>query len=147
MKLTIAFISTLAVLISADYLEQDALCGDNKECESKCKRGRYHLVMDDAKSIHFGCSLKPDVKYANPDCSFGLGDGPDETAKAHATCDTVGGKLCRNTYVLEPKFVNKCVMLNSDVAAFNKNCKAANGTARENNKNIINYGVLVSNCE
>jgi hypothetical protein len=38
-------------------------------------------------------------------------------------------------------------MLNSDVAAFNKNCKAANGTARENNKNIINYGVLVSNCE
>jgi hypothetical protein len=150
MKLTIAFISTLVALASADYLEQNTLCGDNKACEGNCQDGRYHIVTDDANSIHFGCSLTPNPKpvtYANPDCSFGLGDGPDETAKAHATCDTVAGTLCRNTYVQEPKFVNNCVMLNTDVAAFNENCKAANGTVREHNKDFGSYEILISDCE
>jgi hypothetical protein len=150
MKLTIAFISTLAAFASADYLEQNTLCGDNKACEGNCQDGRYHIVSDDTNSIHFGCSFAPNPKpvtYANPDCSFGLGDGPEETANARATCDTVGGTLCRGEYKLEPKFVNKCVMLNKDAAAFKENCEAAGGTARDNNSDFGSYEILVDNCK
>jgi hypothetical protein len=149
MKLTIALISTLAAIASADYLEQNTLCGDNKACEGNCQDGRYHIVTDDASSIHFGCSLAPRkvVTYANPDCAFGLGDGADETAKAHATCDSVSGTLCRSTFRTEPKFVNYCVMLTEDAAAFKENCEAASGTVTENHKNFKSYKILVSNCE
>jgi hypothetical protein len=150
MKLTIALMSTLAALASAEYLEQNTLCGDNKDCEKNCQDGRYHIVTDDTTSIHFGCSFAPNPKpvtYANPDCAFGLGDGPEETANSRATCDTVGGTLCRMTFVMEPTFVNYCVMLNKDVAAFKESCKAASGTVTENNQDITSYENLVDRCE
>jgi hypothetical protein len=149
MKLTIALISTLAAFASADYLAQNTLCGDNRDCEKNCQGGRYHIVSDDANSIHFGCSLAPSkpVTYANPDCSFGLADGPDETSKAHDTCDSVGGTLCRSTSETEPKFVNSCIMLSEYVAAFKDNCKAASGTVTENNKEFKSYETLARQCD
>lgn len=146
MRISLAIISTMLAAVSADYLEQNTLCGDNKDCENNCLQGRYHIVTDDANSMHFGCSMKLPLKYSNPDCSFGLGDGPEETEKSRATCDTVGGTLCRSTYFSEPRFVNNCVILDKDAAAFKENCKAASGTVRENNRGL-SYGVLASDCE
>jgi hypothetical protein len=150
MKLSLALASTLLAATASAYLEQNTLCGDNKACEGNCQDGRYHIVTDDANSIHFGCSLKPNVPpptYANPDCHFGLGDGPEETSKSQATCDTVGGTLCRSTFKLEPKFVNYCVMLNKDVAAFKENCETAEGAVKEHNNDFGSYEILVDDCE
>jgi hypothetical protein len=147
MKLTIAFISTLAALASADYLEQNTLCGDNKEFASNCRDGRYHIVSNDAGSIHFGCSVKANnpLKYSNPDCSFGLNDGTEEAASSRATCNTVGGTVCP-THFLNGETVNYCVILSKDVAAFKENCKAAGGAASDHNVDL-SYGILVDGCE
>jgi len=38
-------------------------------------------------------------------------------------------------------------MLNKDVAAFKENCKAANGTVGEHNKDFKSYEILVNRCE
>lgn len=95
MKLTIALTSALAAFASADFLEQDKACGDNKACERNCRGGRYDILTDLLHGIHFAYVLEANnpIKYSNPDCSFGLADGEEETAKALATCDSVGGKL------------------------------------------------------
>ena len=58
MKPYSAIISILAAAISAQFLEQNALCGDNKDCENFCVEGRYHIVTDGTDSMHFGCSLQ-----------------------------------------------------------------------------------------
>jgi hypothetical protein len=150
MKFSLALISTLlASAASADYLEQNTLCGDSKECTNNCRDGRYHIVTDSSGSVHFGCSVKANnpLKYANPDCSFSLGDGPEETSKSQATCDTVSGTLCRSTFKLEPKFVNYCVMLDKDFAAYTENCAAAKGVVRENHRDFGSYEILVDSCE
>lgn len=150
MKFNIASISALAALTSANFLEQNEVCGDNKDCERDSQDGRYHIVADVFHLVNFGCSLAPSpgpVTYANPDCHFGLGDGAEETAKAHAACDSVDGTFCRNTFVLEPMFVNYCVMLNKDVAAFKESCNATGGAVKEHNKDFGSYEILVNNCK
>jgi hypothetical protein len=144
MKPYSAIISILAAATSAQFLEQNALCGDNKDCENSCVEGRYHIATDGTDSMHFGCSLQNPMKYSNPDCSFGLKDGAEETASSRLTCDTVGGTLCRKTYG-DGETVNYCVMLDKDVAAFKDNCKAASGSARDGNKGAT-YETLTRDC-
>lgn len=137
----------LLAAASADYLEQNALCGDSKECTDNCRAGRYHIVTDDANSIHFGCSVKANnpIKYSNPDCSFGLKDGTEEAANSRAACDTVGGKMCPFHFD-NGETVNYCVMLSKDVADFKDNCKAAGGAVKEHNKDLT-YDVLTDDCK
>ena len=152
MKLPLALASTLLATAASAYLEQNTLCGDNKACEGNCQDGRYHIVTDDADSIHFGCSLKPNVPpptYANPECSFGLGDGagsPEEIAQARATCDTVAGTFCSRVFD-KGETVNKCVMLNDNVAAFKETCEDAEGVIKEHSKDFKYYEILVRNCQ
>lgn len=151
MKLPIFIIPTLlAAASSAEYLEQNTLCGDNLDCQNNCQDGRYHIVTDNSNSIHFGCSLTPaavPVTYANPDCSFGLEDGEEETANARATCDTVGGTLCRRTFHnLGRTFINYCVMLGKDVGAYEGSCEAAGGKITGHNTDM-SYEILADKCE
>ena len=99
--------------------------------------------------VNFGCSRPPSpgpVTYASPDCTFGLGDVPDETAKSRATCETVGGTLCRHTYRFEPKFVNNCIVSTADVGAFQTGCEAVGGTFREGNRGL-SFAILTNNCK
>ena len=146
MKLTIAFASTLAALTSANFLDKNTPCGDNHECAQDCQDGRYHVVIELFRPAQFGCSLDPHILYANPSCSFGLGDGSAETAKARETCDTVAGTLCRHTYRSAPKFVNNCVMVEKDSTVFQTNCEAAGGTFRKQSDGL-EYRVLTETCE
>ena len=139
----------LAALTTANYLDQNAVCGDNKECTRDCQDGAYHIVADIFHLVNFGCSRPPSpgpVTYASPDCAFGLGDVPDETAKSRATCETVGGTLCRHTYRLEPKFVNNCIVSTADVGTFQTGCEAAGGTFREGNRGL-SFGILTNDCK
>ena len=148
MKFSLALISTLlASAATADYLEQNTLCGDSKECTNNCRDGRYHIVTDSSGSVHFGCSVKANnpLKYSNPDCSFGLSDKTEELASSRAACDTVGGTMCPVTFD-NGKTVNYCVVLSSDVEAFKENCKAAGGAVKDHNKDL-SYGTLASDCK
>lgn len=147
MKFTLAVI---AAALSASpfaaglYLDQNAVCGDSIECSKNCLGGGYHVASDRLGNVHFGCSTT--VKYSNPDCSFGL-EGPDETQNARAVCDTVGGTLCRHTYLTGRRLINKCVMADEDVAAFSSNCKAANGTFHTASFTGKGYALLTGSCE
>ena len=40
----------LAALTTANYLDQNAVCGDNKECSRDCQDGAYHTVASIFKS-------------------------------------------------------------------------------------------------
>jgi hypothetical protein len=142
MKLTIALISMLAALASADILEKDAPCGDNKDCEEKCVDGRYRIVADNANanSVRFGCLLQPPPTYSNPDCSFGSVDGPDQTYKAKLTCDTVKGKLCHKALplnLLGRKFINYCIILSDNSLDFLTNCSKNLGTITYHKDDVL----------
>ncbi|KAJ3497204.1 hypothetical protein NLG97_g2080 [Lecanicillium saksenae] len=101
MKFTAVIVALLVVSPAAaqttNFLEQNILCGDSKECKSRCRDGRYH-IMTEGRSSYFRCAQKADNTrnqgYDNPDCRFGTGDGKGEAEQARATCSAAGGKSC-----------------------------------------------------
>lgn len=65
-----------------NYLEQDVICGDIKDCEVVCCDGWYYVVKDNNNGFNFGCFQKVNNEffqgYDNLDCWFGIGDGKGE---------------------------------------------------------------------
>lgn len=141
------FLAWPAASQTTNFLEQNVLCGDNKECESRCRDGRYHIVTERGSSF-FGCTQEADnlrnQGYDNPDCRFGTGDGKGEAEQARAACSAAGGKSCQMTF-LDGNTFNYCIVIHSDAPKFEAACKAANGVVGKNNEDI-SLEILADGC-
>lgn len=143
MQFTAAAIALLIASANAatrtNYLEQDAICGDTKDCEAACRDGRYYVVKDNNNGFNFGCSQKANNEffqgYDNPDCRFGTGDGKGELDQSRTVCDAVGGKLCPFLFG-NGETVNYCVFVHEDAAKFKESCEANKGTVRVQNEDL-----------
>lgn len=152
MKFTTAivalFVASPAAAQTTNFLEQNVLCGDSKECESRCRDGRYHIVTEGGSS-YFGCAQKADnlrnQGYDNPDCRFGTGDGKGEAEPARAVCSGAGGKSCQMTF-LDGNTFNYCIIIHSDAPKFAEACQAANGTVGKNNEDTP-FDILAEDCK
>ncbi|KAJ2968791.1 hypothetical protein NQ176_g9008 [Zarea fungicola] len=152
MKFTAAivafFVASPGAAQTTNYLEQNVLCGDSKDCETRCRDGRYHIVKS-SEGPYFGCAQKADNTrnqgYDNPDCRFGTGDGKSEAAQAQAVCSAAGGKSCQMTF-LDGNTFNYCIIIHSEAPKFTEACKAAKGIVGKNNEDTP-FKILEDGCK
>jgi hypothetical protein len=50
--------SILLALVLSTHAASNQPCGDNKQCESTCKDGKYQTGSEDGIGFYFACELK-----------------------------------------------------------------------------------------
>ena len=132
MKFNILIPAALALTGSTQaFLKANEPCGNNKECETNCSGGTYHVVGGVNNTASFACSLQDsNPKYDVVTCSKGL----------RGVCQAGGGRYCIGTGASNaPKGTAICILNSGEESDFDSICKKISGE-RKTVKSTVDYG-------
>lgn len=123
MKLTFAT-AILAAVTGTTALQANELCGDNKNCQSACEDGRYHIVSNNGTAF-FGCVLTTKTnEYKEMWCLESDAPSVDSAYNVDAyssVCEAAAGTSANCHRI--------CIIPKSEEDAYKKSCSESKGKA------------------
>jgi len=106
----------------AAVLPANQPCGNNKECESNCENGTYHIASS-SNSTYFACTYDGVAKYSIGECLAPKGS-LKSPQNVKAVCESVGGETCKGACAF--------IQDDSNIELYKNGCIKGNGNPHVN---------------